>query len=106
MPHCVVEYSNNISCEINMSKLQEALIASNLFVEKDIKIRSLGYDDWLLEKRYFGFVHVVVKILSGRTDAQKLSLSGLIASVFNFEQSINVSVEIVDIDKLSYSKKS
>lgn len=54
----------------------------------------------------FDFVHVTLKILSGRNTEQKLCLSGAVLESLKTLglTSVSITVEVVDIDRGSYAK--
>ena len=66
----------------------------------------MAFEDYRVGNSSKGFVHVEMKILSGRNQAQKQSLSQL---VLNRLQQLSLSecsitVEIIDMDRDSYAK--
>ncbi|MBB3213897.1 5-carboxymethyl-2-hydroxymuconate isomerase [Herbaspirillum sp. Sphag1AN] len=117
MPHVTLEYTDNlISLDTRkiLLKLNTALAASGHFEEEDIKSRSIKLDDYVVgtsaEQKTRGFLNVRLAILSGRTDSVKKQLSEIaIAEARDFCQGypgmrIQLSVEVVDIDRSAYSK--
>lgn len=91
-----------------MSSVINGAIESDLFDKAgaDIKVRAISYDDHISGSTLSSFVHVSLKILSGRTEEQKCLLSD---SVLNklLELGLSdcsVTVEVVDIDRASYAK--
>ena len=110
MPHCIIEYSDDIVNSVSVSTLLETVfngaLASDLFTEKDIKARALAYLDYYSGQDNLSFVHVTVKILSGRSTDQKSLLSHRILS--NLEalslSSVSLTVEVCDIDRECYAK--
>ncbi len=112
MPHCIIEYSHS---DIDVKALLKAVHAgasnSNLFEVHDIKVRAMGFDHYFVAsdtETMPDFIHVSTRLLSGRTDEEKLYLSNCILSAVC--QSLtwftgSVTVEILDIDRHSYSKK-
>ncbi|MFH0782356.1 MAG: 5-carboxymethyl-2-hydroxymuconate Delta-isomerase [Pseudomonadota bacterium] len=84
MPHCIIEYSNEIEKFVAPKKLINAVyqgaLKSDLFEDEDIKTRSIGFESYQSGSVKKAFVHVTVKILSGRNIDQKKSLSHLILS--------------------------
>lgn len=110
MPHCIIEYSVNLLQMVEPTKLvgvvHEAAIASELFDPADIKSRAIAYEHYGVRADKHAFIHVTMKILSGRDEAQKLALSERILAAFeplNLQSTI-VSVEIVDMHRASYAK--
>ncbi|MCV2403872.1 5-carboxymethyl-2-hydroxymuconate Delta-isomerase [Marinomonas sp. C2222] len=110
MPHCIIEYSQNTEQKIPVSNIMEevkvACIRSSLFSPEDVKVRAFACNHFVAAGEEEGFIHVTLKILSGRTAEQKKSLSSLVLDNLvglNFPQTI-LSVEVCDIDKASYVK--
>jgi len=108
LPHCIVEYSGSLkSVDINQKVFQGAL-ASNLFGPdgSDIKVRSIAYENYQTGSTKGNFIHVTLRILSGRNDQDKLRLSRKVMSKLESLQLADASltVEVADIDRNSYSK--
>ena len=109
LPHCIIEHSSPIEpADLNQKVFQGAL-ESNLFEPdgSDIKVRSIVYEHYQTGSNKENFIHVTLRILSGRSDQDKHLLSN---SVMSKLQSIplvaaSLTVEIVDMDRNSYSKQ-
>lgn len=108
MPHCVIEHSTSIGADELVKAVFSGALKTGLFEPdgSDIKVRALGYESYMTGPSKADFVHVAVRILSGRTPRQKSELSG---SVFNEIVSLgyrdlSITVEIVDMDRDSYRK--
>ena len=72
----------------------------------DIKVRAIAYQNFKLGDGKASFVHVIVKILAGRTDEQKQRLSQEIIKKLSDlgHQDISITVEVVDIERQIYQK--
>lgn len=111
MPHCIVEYSQNLEQEVPPVELLEAVkagcIASTLFTVEDIKLRSVPYKSFLTAGQEDAFVHVILRLLSGRTLEQRKQLSELVlASLGEFAlKDVSLSVEVCEMERDTYSKK-
>jgi 5-carboxymethyl-2-hydroxymuconate isomerase len=110
MPHCIIEYSKEIEKFVEPVKMINAVykgaMESGLFDENNIKTRSVAYDSYQTGSIKKAFVHVMVRIFSGRNLGQRKTLSGLIMAqlkTLGFP-SISLTVEIIEIEKESYSK--
>lgn len=111
MPHCIIEYSKGLSNDINMNQfmkiLNEIIFSSDLFDKDSIKIRAIEHENYFLSSQRQHFIHISLRILSGRTDEQKEELAQKIqtclSSKFN-GQDISLSTEICDIDQKSYQR--
>lgn len=110
MPHCIIEYSNEIEKSVEPAQLINAVyqgaLKSGLFKDEDIKTRSIAFDSYQAGSIKKAFVHVTVKILSGRNIEQKKTLSNLILSqlkTIDFPSTL-VTVEVVEIEKESYAR--
>ena len=108
MPHCVVEHSSAIDGNTLIPLVFAGALESKLFEidGSDIKVRAMPYSNYQTGNMDVGFVHVTLKILSGRTIDQKSMLSKLVLEKLKTQNLVNcsISVEVVDIDRVSYSK--
>ncbi|MGI9275402.1 MAG: 5-carboxymethyl-2-hydroxymuconate Delta-isomerase [Endozoicomonas sp.] len=110
MPHCIIEYSQELEIRISISDLVSAVHqgakASGLFAPEDIKTRATPYHYYQVAESSGTFVHITLRILSGRTPEQKLSLSQSVhkAAASTLQGVNSVSVEVLDIDSGSYKK--
>ena len=111
MPHCVLEYSQNLEQEVPpidlMDAVKSACIASDLFSPEDIKLRGFPCKNFIPAGLEDAFIHVTIRLLSGRTAEQKSDLSNkVLESLMAFSlKGISLSVELCDIDRDSYVKK-
>ena len=108
MPHCIIEYSNEIEKYINPQRMIDAVYRgaskSELFEDEDIKTRSLAYENYQAGSVKKEFVHVTVKILTGRNITQKRKLSELVMSQLekiDFQSAL-LTVDIVEMEKDTY----
>ena len=108
MPHCIIEHSPNISPDGLMHAVFNGALHSQLFLPDgaDIKVRAIAYQNFKLGDGKASFVHVIVKILAGRTDEQKQRLSQEIIEKLSDlgHQDISITVEVVDMERQSYQK--
>jgi 5-carboxymethyl-2-hydroxymuconate isomerase len=108
MPHCVIECSDRLDSDVLTSKVYLGALASDLFAPdgSDIKVRALAYSSYVVGGAKTDFVHVTVRVLSGRTMLQKVTLSKAIQAKLNELGlvSCSITVEIVDIERTSYLK--
>ena len=108
MPHCIIEHSPNISPDGLMHVVFNGALHSQLFLPDgaDIKVRAIAYKNFKLGDGKTSFVHVVAKILAGRTEVQKHSLSQAIVHKLSGlgHQDISITVEVVDMERQSYQK--
>ena len=110
MPHCIIEYSQELEEQVEPSALLSSVyhgaLESELFSENDIKVRALAFNHFTTGNLRQNFVHVTVKILSGRNLEQRKKLTQLILAKLNelFSNAISLTVEITEIEKESYAK--
>ena len=116
MPHLHMEYTANLpelNADVALIRLNNALVASGQFVaEFDIKSRAVKVETFkvgtALAER--AFVHVKLALSSGRSGQIKKQLSeNLLAVVQDLcawptGVEVQLCVEILDIDRESYSK--
>jgi len=115
MPHLTVEYTDNLlefDARSVLMKLNLVLVASGQFEAADIKSRAIPLDTFLVGTSPAGhaFVHIKLALLSGRLPQTKQLLSeSLLLELKNTCQvaigtSLQLCVEILDIDRASYAK--
>lgn len=116
MPHLTVEYSGNLKYfpeAETLTALNSALATHPALPdEADIKTRFIVADSFEIgtAPAQRAFVHAQLRLVSGRTPEVKKELSECIAQVLTERTprpelvSIQISVEIVDMDRGSYSK--
>ncbi|MBN1007446.1 5-carboxymethyl-2-hydroxymuconate Delta-isomerase [Amphritea pacifica] len=110
MPHCIIEFSDTLAPRLSPAKLvqtvYEGALKSGLFQAEDIKTRALAYDHFLTGAAPADFIHVTIRILSGRTDEQKQLLSSTVLKGLTDCNlaGISLTVEVVDIHSCSYAK--
>ncbi len=119
MPHIIIEHSKNIfekeSLEIGreIQKIMSSISEGN-FDPDQCKIRCLAYQNYIvgLEKNDENFIHISIKILSGREVAirNKLALQTFeYAKNFYRELKLpqkrcDISVDIIEVDREVYQK--
>lgn len=108
MPHCIVEHSASLNSELILPCVFSGVVKSELFEidGSDIKVRTMPYHRYLTGLQKSDFIHVVLKILSGRTAEQKQLLSTLVlAQLQTLDlQTCSLTVEVMDIERSSYAK--
>ncbi|WP_215402761.1 5-carboxymethyl-2-hydroxymuconate Delta-isomerase [Vibrio gigantis] len=108
MPHCIIEHSSTIDGQQLNQKVFLGAMESQLFspTGEDIKVRSLAYQHYQTGELKEDFVHVSVRILSGRQESDKVRLSeSILNQLLTLSlSSASLTVEIIDIDRASYSK--
>ena len=111
MPHCIIEYSSEVADQVSIDDLVSATyqgaLSTGLFDEYDIKTRATAYRHHRMGSTQDSFVHVTVRLLSGRDDAQKAELSEKILVQIEpmLSQVVSVGVEICDMHRESYRKR-
>ncbi|WP_109829754.1 5-carboxymethyl-2-hydroxymuconate Delta-isomerase [Reichenbachiella versicolor] len=111
MPHCIIEYSSDLD---NNERIKETvqivtrdLEDSGLFDKSSIKTRAIPYAVYLVGGEEKSFVHLTIKILNGRSYCQKKELSSRLLNTLIGQFDIeNITVEVTEIDKNTYSKKT
>ncbi|MBI3146254.1 MAG: 5-carboxymethyl-2-hydroxymuconate Delta-isomerase [Pseudogulbenkiania sp.] len=115
MPHLTLDYSRNLTtldADNTLLALNRKLVESGHFAENDIKSRARPLDHFRtgIEPASRAFAHVTLAILSGRTSETKQALSADLLAVLEHAGlelpggEVQLSVEIRDIDRASYSK--
>ena len=117
MPHLIVEYSANLAPfpeRKALAELNEAVCASaEVQTEADLKTRFVSQTGFSVgtENGPRGFVHAQLRLLSGRTPEAKADLAERVAGVLRKRTPkpegmlVQLSVEIVDMERPSYIKE-
>lgn len=112
MPHVILEYATELEQTVNIHTLVDAAFAaterSGLFETIDIKVRAQSFQAYTTGGTPQLFVHAEIKLLSGRSEAQKKALAqGVLESLkTTLPPTIAISVETNDLDRASYSKRA
>lgn len=108
MPHCIIEHSIEVNGDELIPLVHQGAAASELFElnGSDIKVRSIPYSNYKTGNTDLYFVHVTLRILSGRSLDEKSNLSQLILNQLEqaISQKCSISIEVVDIDRETYAK--
>jgi len=111
MPHLVIEYAASLKDDINVQALVDAAFTgadeSALFTSHDIKVRAIPYAAYSTAGTNQAFVHVEIKLLSGRTSVQKKDLAERVFAkvTANVPNTVAVSIETNDLDRDTYTKR-
>ncbi|MEZ5759332.1 MAG: 5-carboxymethyl-2-hydroxymuconate Delta-isomerase [Emcibacteraceae bacterium] len=110
MPHCVIEYTRDIEKKVDMSALLdvafEAVLSSGHFDRASIKARAIAFDIYKSGQSRDDYIHVKLRILSGRTAEEKNFLSDHLVAALgpHIGNTKSLTVEIIDMDRGSYGK--
>jgi len=110
MPHAIIEFSDLAEIGVDEAAILDAVFegmqASGLFGTEDIKVRSQPVSMTRNGSDNFSFIHVQLRILSGRTVEQKAGLGERVRTHLCAlsGQARSTSVEVVDIDRAVYAK--
>ena len=108
MPHCVIEYSNELDNNISemIQIVNQKLIESDLFDNKTIKTRAIPVSAYLVGGKRIPFIHTTIRLLEGRKDRTKQQLSKNVLNLLSkkYKSVKDISVEVIDINKNFYSK--
>ncbi|MBF6631985.1 MAG: 5-carboxymethyl-2-hydroxymuconate Delta-isomerase [Comamonas sp.] len=116
MPHMTVEYTNNLQ-GVNEAELMVALTNAvcdhpSISDEADVKTRISALNHYQIGRNNAGraFAHVELRWMAGRTAEVKKEVSDRLAAVLKTMipaqagLDVQLSVDIVDMDKPSYFK--
>lgn len=110
MPHCIVEYSKEIEAFVAPEKLVDAVfngVINSGFVEAGlIKSRAIGYEYYRVGAEQNFFVHVSIRLLSGRPAEQRKAISEAVLAELQTlaMQDVSITVEILDMERASFAK--
>jgi 5-carboxymethyl-2-hydroxymuconate isomerase len=115
LPHCVLEYSNNLEDEPDLKQLMlsihKMLADTEVFMMEKIKSRAIKHDMFAVadSDEKGSFVSLVIHILSGRREELKAEISKRAIELLRcaYPKSLSkgkcrITVHIVDIDRNSY----
>ena len=100
MPHCIIEYSKALEDKIKptdlINKVYQGTFKSNLFIDTDIKTRAISYKHHQTGEIKLNFVHITIKILSGRSKEQKIThVRNIYQSILQLINETNVNIDII-----------
>lgn len=110
MPHIMIEYSQNAlsekEAETLVSEAYQAVKATELFKEENIKVRLHPVMHYQLGLSDCGFMHVQCRIHAGKTDHQKQRLSQSLLDALKslFKSPMVLTVEAVEMEESTYAK--
>ena len=110
MPHCIIEYTRDLESKVDIKNLIdvafEAIEGTGLFDKTAIKGRAIAFDIYKSGQDRDDYIHVKMRILSGRTPDQKKQLSALVLNALkpHIGDTKSLTVEIIDMDIESYGK--
>ncbi len=110
MPHCIISYTRDVEQDINIKSLLDvafgAVESAGLFDRASIKARAIGYDIYKSGQSRNDYIHIDLKILSGRTAQQKKELSDHLMNTISphIGRTKSLTIDIIDMDIASYGK--
>ena len=111
MPHCIIEYTPNTPIDTRelLQTAHQVMIDSGLFGVADIKTRAVLVNDFVLGASSVNegdFVHVTVRLLDGRTMAQKQALTSSMVKTLRtrLPEVSCITTDIIDMVRDSYAK--
>lgn len=110
MPHLLIEYPQDRISPQQLEALFESVyagaVATGLFDESHICIRTIPLTYYRLSGKKESFIHVQCRIHAGRTEEQKRKLSeAVLAALREQELSVkSITVEVVEMERASYAK--
>lgn len=116
MPHIIVEYSDNLPAfdqQDLLYTIHQGLIATDLVQAHDVKSRIQVNPTYLIGLGQVdqGYIHVQLRILTGRTEAQKAILQDQVLAALQQIQftasgnlTIQLSSELIEMPRALYRK--
>lgn len=110
MPHCIIEYTRDVESKVDIKKLLnvafDAVDSSGLFNKAAIKARAIAFDIYKSGQDRDDYIHVKLRILSGRNPDQKKQLSNHMLSSLKpyVGETKSLTIEIIDMEIESYGK--
>lgn len=112
MPHLIIEYGGVVLPQETLAELHRTLLDSGLFAEDDIKIRLHPFSEGGCSvggAAGQGFVHLELRLLEGRGQAQRTQLSRTLADtvarlLHGKADKLQISVELREMAQAAYTK--
>lgn len=112
MPHIIVEYAATLAEKHDLDalckELFEAAMSTSAFdTAKDIKVRTLPATHWFQQVDNPSFAHITVRLLEGRTLAQKQEVTSTLleAAASCLTDVGSISVDIKEIERATYERR-
>ena len=111
MPHFIIETTKEVYTKTNPDTLLKALhncaVQSNLFNEKDIKVRIRNYELYSVSGSKEDFIHVFGYIMEGRSTSQKANLSKSFVETLTtmFPHVQIISMNMKEFEKATYCNR-
>ena len=110
MPHIIVEYSEELFADAEVSTMLQtvhrSIADSGLFKGDQIKTRAYPFNEFTNAGKHNPYIHIQARIKVGRDADNKKRLADAILAGFktlNIQASV-ITVEVIDMDRDSYSK--
>lgn len=112
MPHVIIEFPYELAsdeqAESLLEQLHHTVVASGLFEEGNIRLRTQPFIHYRLGGALEPYIHVQLRIHSGRTSEQKGDLSRRVLDAVRQQgwPVKTITVEVVEMVRDSYAKFS
>lgn len=112
MPHFIIHCSEDVLATHSEQEINRNVHAvanqSGLFIESDIKVRTLPFSTYLVGNQDSSFIHVFASIMQGRTEKQRAALSKAVVSklVSLFPEVHNIAMNINEFEKSTYCNRA
>lgn len=110
MPHLIIQYAQELARDEQvppmLDAVHEAAASTGLFDESHIRTRAFPVAFYRVGTGRDPFIHAQLRILPGRTPAQKTTLSNAVLAALREQgwAAKVITVEVVDMDGESYAK--
>lgn len=110
MPHIIIDYASELASDAQLPPMvdavHEAVVASGLFDEDHIKTRAIPVMHYRVGDNTGPYIHVQCRIHIGRSDEQRRRLSEAVLAAVRAQgwAAKVITVEVVEMDRLSYAK--
>ena len=112
MPHLIIEYAQDMGVDDKVPAMLDAIhnaaVATGLFDEGNIKVRAIPLVHYRFGKGQDPFMHAQLRIQMGRNQDQKKALSHAVLNALRQQHwpAKMITVEVVEMDTLTYAKYS
>lgn len=112
MPHLIIEYAQELADPDQvppmLDAVHDAALATGLFDEHHIRTRAIPIAYYRTGTGKAPFIHAQLRIHSGRSEDQKRTLSNAVLDAIRGQNwpARTITVEVVDMDVVTYAKHS
>ena len=112
MPHFIIDCSYGVLSyateETINTQVHQVALSTDLFDERDIKVRINSFKNYLVGCKKEEFIHVFANIMEGRSQSQKAELSKrMVQRLTNMFPGVpNIAMNVREFEKSTYCNRN